>query len=221
MRKNYKLLNRKIEVTKALLVLLLIAGRTAYTYEIEAGSKVWNFDGFLNEIVNNSEAKADIKNEGTITNKTATILLNSGKIDSKVNKIGNKGIMMADAAGVINNSQTVMDSLAFENMTYFIGEVNNEGRMEAKNITAQNYTGNGSIINNSLRLLNGNNRSGEYIVETGPVYNKGNMSGITRTGSEAGGTGNGINNSLSILYSKLSKASLKKLDNSGIIEVGM
>ncbi|WP_279119470.1 autotransporter outer membrane beta-barrel domain-containing protein [Fusobacterium varium] len=220
MRKNYKLLNRKIEVTKALLVLLLIAGRTAYTYEIEAGSKVWNFDGFLNEIVNNSEAKADIKNEGTITNKTATILLNSGKIDSKVNKIGNKGIMMADAAGVINNSQTVMDSLAFENMTYFIGEVNNEGRMEAKNITAQNYTGNGSIINNSLRLLNGNNRSGEYIVETGPVYNKGNMSGITRTGSEAGGTGNGINNSLSILYSKLSKASLKKLDNSGIIEGG-
>lgn len=216
MKKNYKLLNRKTKVTKALLVLLLITGRTAYTYEIEAGSKVWNFNGFLSEIVDNSKAKADIENEGTITNKTGTILLNLGIIDSKVNKIGNKGIMMANAAGVINNSQTVWDSLAFENMTYFIGEVSNEGRMEAKNTTAQNYTGNGSIINNSLRLLNGNNSSGEYIVETEHVYNKGNMSGITRTGSEAGGTGNGINNSLNILYSKLSKASLKRLDNSGM-----
>ena len=219
LKRNFK---RKIKITGALLVIFLITGKLGHSYTIENGTILWETDGFYNEIINNSIAKADIFNKGTLTNKTATIILNSGIINTRVNKITNQGVMLASAAGVIDNSRSFSSSSSIENTAYSIGTVINEGRMEAKNITGQNYVGNGSVINNSMRLLNQNSPTGEFLVETLSVTNKGSMSGLTRTGAETGGTGNGINNALNTSTQRvqLVKTYLGEVSNSGIIEGG-
>ncbi len=138
LKRNFK---RKIKITGALLVIFLITGKLGHSYTIENGTILWETDGFYNEIINNSIAKADIFNKGTLTNKTATIILNSGIINTRVNKITNQGVMLASAAGVIDNSRSFSSSSSIENTAYSIGTVINEGRMEAKNITGQNYVG--------------------------------------------------------------------------------